>query len=81
MTTSTLMTVVMNSMSLRCRETKHALKRTFIQENAYLILLHGCSLVEDLNNFRLCGSAASHPCLMQTRNFQLLNTWHENFDF
>ena len=29
---------------------------TFIQENAYLILLHGCSLVEDFNNFRLCGS-------------------------
>ena len=22
----------------------------FIQENAYLILLHGCSLVEDFNN-------------------------------
>ena len=33
---------------------------TFIQENAYLILLHGCSLVEDFNNFRLCCSAASH---------------------
>ena len=33
---------------------------TFILENAYLILLHGCSLVEDFNNFRLCGSAASH---------------------
>ena len=33
---------------------------TFIQENAYFILLHGCSLVEDFNNFRLCGSAASH---------------------
>ena len=33
---------------------------TFTQENAYLILLHGCSLVEDFNNFRLCGSAASH---------------------
>ena len=33
---------------------------TFIQENAYLILLHGCSFVEDFNNFRLCGSAASH---------------------
>ena len=33
---------------------------TFIQENAYLILLHGCSLVEDFNNFGLCGSAASH---------------------
>ena len=32
----------------------------FIQENAYLILLHGCSLVEDFNNFRLCGWAASH---------------------
>ena len=31
----------------------------FIQENAYLILLNGCSLVEDFNNFRLCGSAAS----------------------
>ena len=29
---------------------------TFVQENAYLILLHGCSLVEDFNNFRLCGS-------------------------
>ena len=28
--------------------------------NAYLILLHGCSLVEDFYNFRLCGSAASH---------------------
>ena len=35
--------------------------KTFIQENVYLILLHGCSLVgEDFNNFRLCGSAASH---------------------
>ena len=33
---------------------------TFIQENAYLILLHGWSLVEDFNNLRLCGSAASH---------------------
>ena len=33
---------------------------TFIQENAYLILLHGCSFVEDFNNFRLCGSAASY---------------------
>ena len=33
---------------------------TFIQENAYLILLHGFSLVEDFNNFSLCGSAASH---------------------
>ena len=37
---------------------------TVIQENAYLILLHGCSFVEDFNdvfnNFRLCGSAASH---------------------
>ena len=60
MTTSTLMTVVMNSMSLRCRETKHALKRTFIQKDAYLILLHGCSFVEGFNKFRLCGLAASH---------------------
>ena len=60
MTTSTLMTVVMNSMSLRCRETKHALKRTFIQKDAYFILLHGCSFVEGFNKFRLCGSAASH---------------------
>ena len=77
MTTSILMIAVAITRSFRCQETKHALKRTFIQENAYLILLHGCSLVEDLNNFRLCGSAASHPCLMQTRNFQL----HENFDF
>ena len=33
---------------------------TFIQENAYSVLLHGCSLVEDFNNFKLCGSAASH---------------------
>ena len=33
---------------------------TFIQENAYLILLNGYSLVEDFNNFRLCGAAASH---------------------
>ena len=24
------------------------------------IPFHGCSLVEDFNNFRLCGSAASH---------------------
>ena len=32
----------------------------FIEENAYLILLHGCSFVEDFNNFRLCGSPASH---------------------
>ena len=47
----------------------------FIQENAYLILLNGCSLVEDFNNFRLCGFG----CIMPTRNFQLLNTWHENF--
>ena len=37
---------------------------TFIQENASLILLHGCSLVEDF-------AARLHP--MQTRNFQLLN--------
>ena len=29
---------------------------TFIQEIAHLILLYGCSLVEDFNNFRLCGS-------------------------
>ena len=28
--------------------------------STYLTLLHGCSLVEDFNNFRLCGSAASH---------------------
>ena len=60
MTTSTLMTVVMNSMSLRCRETKHALKRTFIQKDTHFILLHGCSFVEGFNKFRLCGSAASH---------------------
>ena len=60
MTTSTLMIAVTNTRSFLCREAKHALKRTFIQENAYLILLHGCSLVEDFNNFRLCGSAASH---------------------
>ena len=34
---------------------------TFIQENAYLILLHGCSVVEDFNNIRsMCGPAASH---------------------
>ena len=33
---------------------------TFIQENAYLILLHRCALVEDFYNFRLCGAAASH---------------------
>ena len=33
---------------------------TFIQENAYLILLHSFSLVEDFSNFRLRGSAASH---------------------
>ena len=32
----------------------------FHSENAYLILLHGCSLVEDFNNFGLCGSTASH---------------------
>ena len=60
MTTSTLMTVVTNTRSLRCRETKHALKRTLIQKDAYFILLHGYSFVEDFNNFRLCGSAASH---------------------
>ena len=54
------MTAVTNTRSFRRRETKHALERTFTQENAYLILLHGCSLVEDLNNFRLCGSALSH---------------------
>ena len=60
MTTSILMIAVAITRSFRCQETKHALKRTFIQENAYLILLHGCSLVEDFNNFRLCGSAASH---------------------
>ena len=60
MTTSTFMTAVTNTRSFRFRETKHALKRTFIQENAYLILLHGCSLFEEFNNFRLCGSAASH---------------------
>ena len=75
MTTLTLMTAVTITRSFRCRETKHALKGTFTQENAYLILLHGCSAVEDLNNFRLCGSAASHA------NTKLLNTCHENFDF
>ena len=63
MTTSTLMTAVTNTRNYRCRETKHALKRIFIQENAYLILLHGCSLVEDC-------AAPLH--LMQTQNFQLL---------
>ena len=36
------------------------LETHFHQENAYLILLHGCSLVEDFNNFRLCCLAASH---------------------
>ena len=60
MTTSTLMIAVTNTRSFRCQETKHALKRTFIQENAYLIHLHGRVLVEDFNNFRLFGSAASH---------------------
>ena len=50
---------------------------TFIQENAYLILLHGCSLVEDFNNFRLCGSAASHA----NTKLPAADTWHENFDF
>ena len=59
MTTSTLMTAVTNTRSFRCRETKHALNGTFIQENTYLIL-HSGSLVEDFNSFRLCGSAASH---------------------
>ena len=81
MTTSTLMTVVMNSMSLRCRETKHALKRTFIQKDAYLILLHGCSLVEDSLKTSIISDCAARLHLMQTRNFQLLNTWHEKFDF
>ena len=37
-----------------------------------LILLHGCCLVEN---------CAAWLHLMQTRNFQLLNTWHEKFDF
>ena len=60
MTTSALMTPGTNNRSFRCPETKHTLKRTFIQENAYLILLHGRSLVGDFNNFRLCGSTASH---------------------
>ena len=66
MTTSTLMTAVTNTRSFQYQETKRALKRTFIEENAFLILLHGCSLVKDFNNF--------------TRNFQLLNTWRETFD-
>ena len=39
-------------------------KGTFIQENGLfyflLILLRGWFLVEDFNNFILCGSAASH---------------------
>ena len=52
---------------------------TFIQENAYSVLLHGCSLVEDFNNFKLNCAARLH--LMQTLNFQLLNTWDEKFDF
>ena len=60
MTISALMTPGTNTRSFRCSETKHALKHTFILENACLILLHGCSLAEDFNNFRLCGSAASH---------------------
>ena len=50
---------------------------TFIQENAYLILLHGCSLVsEDL----IISDCAARLRLIQTRNcFQLLNTRHENY--
>ena len=44
---------------------------TFIQENAYLILLHGCSLVQKTSVISDC---AARLHLMQTLNFQLLNT-------
>ena len=50
---------------------------TFIQENASLILLHGCSLVEDSLKTSIISDCAARLHLMQTRNFQLLNTWHE----
>ena len=57
---------------------------TFIQENVYLILLHGCSLVEDFNNFRLRGSVASHANtkLPAAKYMAVADpAWRENFDF
>ena len=51
-TTLTLMTAVTGKLNMPIND--------FHSRNAYLILLHGCSFVEDFNNFRLCGSAASH---------------------
>ena len=63
-TTSTLMTAVTNTRSFQCRETKHAYKDFHSRKrlfNSFTWLFFGCSLVgEDFNNFRLCGSAASH---------------------
>ena len=70
--TSTLMTAVTNTWSFQCiewswQETKDPInvlsfKKSLLFSLFYflLILFHGCSLVEDFNNFRLCGSAASH---------------------
>ena len=55
---------------------------TFIQENAYLILLHGCSLVVLWSvKTSIISDCAARLHLMQTRKFQLLNTRHEKFDF
>ena len=52
--------------------------KTFIQENAYLILLHGCSLVVLwLVKTSTISDCAARLHLTQTRNFQLLNTWNE----
>ena len=58
------MTAVTNTRSFQCQETKHAYKDFHSRKcpfNSFTWLFFGCSLVgEDFNNFRLCGSAASH---------------------
>ena len=72
--TSTLMTGVMNTLSFQCRETKHAwsFKKMPIWFFYMVVLWLKTSIISDF---------AARLHLMQTRNFQLLNTWHENFDF
>ena len=80
MTTSILMIAVAITRSFRCQETKHALKRTFIQENAYIILNSFTWLFFGWKT-SIISDSATRLRLIQTRNYQLLNTWHENFDF
>ena len=71
-TTSALMTAVTNTRSFRCRETKHAHKWLSLKKMPiYPWLFFGWRL-QEFQTVRL-------GCI--SCNFQLLNTWHENFDF